>query len=135
MRLIAATLPTPIPLTRMALIVQRFRWISWWAAAALLFQALALAAQTPMEIERAFAAPPCHASDCSSDHHGGPARTGDDCQICLGMQVAGQAVAPAAPVLPLPPLPLPTEVFAAAFGLPRLDAARPQNPRAPPTPV
>lgn len=119
--------------------VARFRWTSWLAASALAFQVFALVLTTPMEIGRGLA-PLAAAAHCETDgqpagHHGNPAQAGDLCQICIGMQVAGQALAPVAPALPLPPAMQAAPRVVAAIEAPRLDPSTPQNPRAPPLPT
>src|SRR5690349_19253847 len=90
----------------MSAIVLRFRWAASWATAALIFQALALVLQTPMEIGRGLGEPMAAAADhCEAPapgHHRGPSRSADPCQLCLGMLAASHGVAPAAPALPLP---------------------------------
>jgi len=112
--------------------VARYRWTSWLAALGLAFQVFALVLTTPMEVARGF--PVATASHHEpSGHHGAPAESRDLCQICIGMQVAGHAVAPIAPALPLPILASFDVATAIAIEAPPLDAPRPQNPRAPPT--
>jgi hypothetical protein len=118
--------------------VARLRWTSWLAASALAFQVFALVLTTPMEIGRGLAPPAaaqCETEGQPAGHHGTPAPAGDLCQICIGMQVAGQALAPVAPALPLPPAMQAAPRIAVAIEAPRLDPPRPQNPRAPPLPA
>ena len=111
--------------------VARYRWTSWLAAAGLAFQVFALVLTTSMEVARAL--PIAAADHCAPEgHHGAPAGASDLCQICIGMQVAGHAVAPVAPALPLPVFASFDVAAAIAIEAPPLDAPRPQNPRAPP---
>ncbi len=116
--------------------VAQYRWTSWLAAAALAFQVFALVLTTPMEVARGLAPVAAAADHCETGgHHGTPAGTRDLCQICIGMQVAGHAVAPVAPALPRAPTAPAATIVAAAIDAPILDAPRPQIPRAPPIPV
>lgn len=115
--------------------VARFRWTSWLAASALAFQVFALVLTTPMEVARGFQAA-ATAEHCEPDgHHGAPAGTRELCQICLGLQAAGHAVAPVAPALPLAPAAPAATIIVVAIEAPILGAPRPQNPRAPPLPA
>ena len=114
--------------------VARYRWTSWLAAIGLASQVFALVLTTPMEVARGL--PVAAADHCEPEgHHGAPTGARDLCQICMGMQVAGHAVAPAAPALPLPVFASFDVAAAIAIEAPPLDAPRPQNPRAPPTPI
>lgn len=118
----------------MRTLVARYRWTSWLAAAGLAFQVFALVLTTPMEVARGL--PVAAADHCEPEgHHGGPAGASDLCQICIGMQVAGHAVAPVAPALPLALTAPVATVVAVAIEAPVLAPPRPHNPRAPPIPV
>lgn len=114
-------------------LVVRYRWTSWLVASTLAFQVFALVLTTPMEVARGLQAAAA-ADHCEpAGHHGAPADARDLCQICIGMQAAGHAVAPAAPALPLPMLASLDVAAAVSIEAPPLDAPQPQNPRAPPT--
>lgn len=118
----------------------RRRWIACWAIAALALQALVLALQTPMAVARGLGASVVQVDHCAADghpagHHDGTAPSGDMCSLCLGVQIAGQAVVPAAPALPVPvaaPAPATPSI---ATGTPGHARHTPQNPRAPPLPA
>ncbi|MBM3546763.1 MAG: DUF2946 domain-containing protein [Alphaproteobacteria bacterium] len=115
--------------------IRRFGWAARLAVAALAFQAIVLAVQTPMEVARGLPPEHCERADASGGHHKAPAQTAGDCQICLGMQVAGHGVAPTAPVLPLPPLAPSIARVAIAIEAPPTQPQTPQNPRAPPASI
>jgi hypothetical protein len=124
--------------TAMAPIVPRFRWAAWWAAAALVFQASVLVLQTPMEVARGLGHAMVAADHCTTPapgHHGNPSQTADPCDLCLGMLVAGQGLAPVAPALPLSVSAPEAAVTLAGIPAPPLDRPTPQNPRAPPLPA
>ncbi len=116
----------------------RRRWVAWGTIAAIAFQALVLVLQTPMAVARGLGATAVQAEHCEGEpagHHGRPTQPGDACSLCLGVQIAGHGVVPAAPALPVPVLAPEPSIHFSAAGVPGLARRTPQNPRAPPLPV
>lgn len=117
-------------------LVTQYRWTSWLAAFGLAFQIFALVLTTPMEVARGLPPAVAATDHCEpASHHGDPSGTRDLCQICIGMQVAGQAVAPVSHALPAPVFASYDVAAASAIEAPPCEARRPQNPRAPPAPI
>lgn len=120
--------------------VTRRRWVAWGTIAAIAFQALVLVLQTPMAVARGLGATVAQVGHCETEehptgHHGGPAKLGDACSLCLGVQIASHGVVPVAPALPIPVLEPESSILVSAVEAPGLARRTPQNPRAPPFPV